>query len=178
MTMSDTMIVISVIAGFGASLTAIGLLFTALFPRWVARAEARIRGTPVRASLTGLGLGLPGMLAVAALAQAPNGAVKFLGLCGFLAMLFVSFAGTAAFARIIGSRLPSPVDAERPWRATLRGWVVLFLSSLLPVLGWFLFLPGALLLGFGAAAVPAPVLRHPEADPLPEAQAVGHEAHP
>jgi hypothetical protein len=77
--------------------------------------------------------------------------VRVAGIGLLFTELVFSFAGMAGVARFLGSRLPSPADAERPWKAVIRGWVVLYLASLLPVIGWFVFLPVALLTGFGAA---------------------------
>ena len=53
----------------------------------------------------------------------------------------------------IGERLASPADAARPWKATLRGGIVLELSYLLPVLGWFVILPLSIIIGCGAATL-------------------------
>jgi hypothetical protein len=41
-------------------------------------------------------------------------------------------------------------DSQQPWRATLRGGVALGLASLLPILGWFVILPAAVIIGGGA----------------------------
>lgn len=67
--------------------------------------------------------------------------------------LFVLFAssGVAGLATTIGHRLPSPADADRPWKATIRGGIVLELAYLVPVLGWFVLLPGSLVVGAGSA---------------------------
>ena len=67
--------------------------------------------------------------------------------------LFVLFAstGVAGLATTIGHRLPSPADADRPWKATIRGGIVLELAYLVPFLGWFVLLPGSLILGAGCA---------------------------
>lgn len=151
MTMSDTIMAISIIAGLGISLTSIGLLATALVPGWVRRSSARLQAAPVSTSLAGLFAGgLAYGVDFAMLAQ-PHPVVKFAALLGLLVLLTLSFVGAAGLARFVGSRLPSPADSDRPWRAVVRGWVVLYLASILPVLGWFLILPGALLAGFGAA---------------------------
>jgi hypothetical protein len=151
MTMSDTLIVISLIAGFGTALTAAGLLFHALLPAWVARAEGRARTSTGASVALGVVLGLVLFVLAVALLQAPAPALRIAGLALLFTELVFSFAGTAGVARFLGSRLPSPADAERPWKAVVRGWVVLYLASLLPILGWFVFLPVALLTGFGAA---------------------------
>lgn len=67
--------------------------------------------------------------------------------------LFYSNVGVAALATMIGSKLPSPVDEGRPWKSTIRGGVVLELSYLLPVLGWFFILPVSLIIGAGAVTL-------------------------
>jgi uncharacterized membrane protein len=176
MTMSDTLIVISLIVGFGTALTSAGLLFQALFPGWVARAEERARGGPVTTVIAGVASGLLVFLVAAVLLNAPNGLVKFAGLLVLLSELVVAFAGTAAVARIVGARLPSSADRDRPWMPMVRGWVVIYLASLLPILGWFVFLPLALLSGFGAAlrgiARPKPAPPPPAPAPAREKEEV------
>ena len=62
-------------------------------------------------------------------------------------------AGMAGLATCIGLRLTSPADSERPWRATLRGGIVLELAYLLPILGWFLILPVSIIAGSGAVSL-------------------------
>jgi hypothetical protein len=151
MTMSDTLIVISLIAGFGTALTAAGLFFHALMPSWVARAEQRARSSTGKSVSLGICLGLVVFFVAVVLMQNPLTPLKIAGIGLLFTELVFAFAGTAGVARFLGSRLPSPADAERPWKAVIRGWVVLYLASLLPVIGWFVFLPVALLTGFGAA---------------------------
>ena len=59
--------------------------------------------------------------------------------------------GVSGLATSIGRRLASPLDELRPWRSTLRGGVVLELTYLLPLLGWFVILPASMIIGSGAA---------------------------
>jgi hypothetical protein len=72
-----------------------------------------------------------------------------------LLTLFVMYAGVgmSGFVTFIGQRLSSPADAGRPWRATVRGGVVLEFACLLPVIGWFALLPMSLILGAGATTL-------------------------
>jgi hypothetical protein len=59
----------------------------------------------------------------------------------------------AGLVTVVGERLTEPsgdVDSRQPWRATLRGGVALGLASLLPILGWFVILPAAVIIGCGA----------------------------
>ncbi|HEY9777250.1 MAG TPA: hypothetical protein V6C81_26040 [Planktothrix sp.] len=67
-----------------------------------------------------------------------------------LSILFAS-TGVAGLVTTIGHRLPSKADEGAPWRATIRGGVVLELSYLLPFLGWFVILPSSLIIGAGCA---------------------------
>jgi hypothetical protein len=59
--------------------------------------------------------------------------------------------GVSGLATSIGRRLASPLDEQRPWRSTLRGGVVLELTFLLPILGWFVIQPASIIIGSGAA---------------------------
>lgn len=152
MTMSTVFSIIAVILGFALSMTATALLASALFPHWVARSRNCVQTRPKRTFLTGLILGGSCILVAAAFSQG-GGPLGFFGAVFAAATLGVTLCGSAGVAQAIGAGLPSPADAERPWQAVIRGWTVLFLASLLPILGWFLILPAALLMGFGAAAL-------------------------
>ncbi len=171
MTMSDTMITISLIAGFGISLASMGLLWSALAPAWVGRCEERFRTAPGRTLAAGLVLGGLPFVASLALLNAPAAGAKFAGLALLLSLVAVALAGAAGLARHLGRRLPSPADADRPWKAVIRGWAVLYLAALLPILGWFVLLPLALLSGVGAAVLSAvrPATA-PAAAPVPAAK--------
>jgi hypothetical protein len=61
--------------------------------------------------------------------------------------------GVSGLVTAIGRRLPSPLDEQSPWRATLRGGVALELTYLLPILGWFVVLPASIVIGTGAINV-------------------------
>jgi hypothetical protein len=83
--------------------------------------------------------------------------------------LLFSSVGIAGLATVIGGRLPSPTDADRPWNATIRGGVVLELAFLVPVVGWFFLLPLSLILGAGAAlrAIIATIRSRSKPNPKP-----------
>jgi hypothetical protein len=150
MTMSTVFSIVSVIIGFALSMTATALLASALFPRWVARSRERVRRKPIRTFLIGLVLGGICIL-ISGATSSGGGPLGFIGAILMAGILGFALCGSAGVALAIGEGLPSPADAERPWKAIIRGWVVLSLASLLPVLGWFFVLPIALLMGFGAA---------------------------
>jgi hypothetical protein len=80
--------------------------------------------------------------------------------------------GVGGLTKEIGRKLPSAVDWDSPWRAHLRGSVILATSFLVPILGWFLVLPIAIVTGAGAAALSV-IFRRPPDDiaPAPEPKA-------
>jgi hypothetical protein len=80
--------------------------------------------------------------------------------------ILFSSTGISGLATSIGRRLASPVDREKSWMATLRGGIVLELSYLLPVLGWFVILPASIIIGCGAATL-ALLRREPKASSVP-----------
>jgi hypothetical protein len=65
----------------------------------------------------------------------------------------IANSGVAGLVTCIGERLPSPLDIGQPWRATLRGGVILELAYLLPILGWFGLLPLSMTIGCGASVI-------------------------
>src|SRR5262249_25595466 len=99
-------------------------------------------------------VGLPISAAVVLASVALN---KLSGTFGKIAAIAVvcvymvyAHTGVSGLATFIGQRLPSPADAERPWKSTLRGGIVLELTYLLPILGWFVILPASIIMGSGA----------------------------
>jgi len=156
------------IAGFLAALTGFQLLVAAVFAR---RAEAALRSLRERPALSGV-LGVAALIAVVvviAVLQQFGGPGKFLGGLVVTAMAFPLAGGLATVSRFVGERMPSPADAGRPWRATLRGGVTCGLAFVVPVVGWFLVLPAAAVMGLGTVALsfvaraPSPAPAAPEA---------------
>lgn len=146
MLMADVAIWTALFVGLMVVLPAVWLLFGALWPAAVGRAQARIPARPVVTFFAGLGAALVFTVLIAVFTQvnaAPLALVVFAFALGW------SFFGLSGLARHVGSRLTSP--HEPPWKAQLRGGIVLALSFLVPFLGWLLIFPIALVLGAGAA---------------------------
>lgn len=162
MTMADVFAITLFFVGLVLVLPAVWLLFGALWPGLVGRGQARIPAVPLKTFFVGLGVAAL-MTAVVLGLAALN--VPVLALVAFAGSLGWSFVGVAALARHLGTRLSTTADA--PWRASLRGGVVLALSFLVPFLGWILVFPVALVLGCGATALglrrPSPPLPAPAA---------------
>ena len=175
MLMADVAIWTALFVGLMVVLPAVWLLFGALWPSAVQRAQERIPRRPYLTFFVGLGVSFLLTAVVAILGQV-NAAPVALVLSAFA--LGWSLVGVSALARHVGTRLASPGDPA--WKPHLRGGIALALSFLVPFLGWMLLFPIALILGAGAATLavfkraPAPA---PTPVPVPAPrQAVKEEA--
>jgi hypothetical protein len=165
MLMADVAAWTALLAGLMIVLPAVWLLFGALWPAALGRAQARIPARPLSTFFVGLGVALAFAAAIGLLVKL-NAAPIALGVLAF--SLGWSFLGVSALARHAGSRLTSAL--EPAWKAHLRGSFALAFSFLVPFLGWLLVLPIALVLGAGAATLgvfrrpAAPAVASPQRD--------------
>ena len=153
MLMADTMAIFFVILGLLLAFPGLWLLCRGLWPNIVAGSADRCRKGLIKPILIGTPLSAGVIVFAIVVAKLPGGVGAIVSAAIICAFAMVSNAGVAGFATCIGERLASPVDATRPWKATLRGGVILELSYLLPVLGWFVILPLSIIIGCGAAAL-------------------------
>lgn len=150
MLMADTMAIFLSVLGMLIACPALWLLCRGLWPDLVDYCKADCSVTLFKPFLVGLPLTIAAVFAVAFLSKLPQpvGGISSLALI----CLFITYAGSgvAGLATVIGERLPSPADALCPWKATIRGGIVLELSYILPFLGWFVLLPISIVIGAGA----------------------------
>ena len=153
MLMADTMAIFFVILGVMLAFPGLWLLSRGLWPERVNNAAATCRTGLIKPFLVGLPLTGATILAAIVLSNmlVPLGKLAAVGL--ICCYMILAHAGVAGFATCIGERLASPADIERPWKATLRGGIVLELSFLLPIPGWLIILPVSIIIGCGAAAL-------------------------
>ena len=151
MLMADTLAIFLVVLGFLLALPGLWLLCLGLWPNAVARTSADCMSGLLFPFLVGIPISVVAFFATAFASSSLGPASGFVSIA--IVCLYVLFAsvGIAGLTTAIGKRLPSPVDIERPWKATIRGSIVLELAFLLPLLGWFLLLPATLIIGSGAA---------------------------
>ncbi|HEU0176313.1 MAG TPA: hypothetical protein VFV58_18775 [Blastocatellia bacterium] len=152
MLMADTMAIFFVILGLLLAFPGLWVLCRGLWPRAVAKSAAVCGKGLIRPFLAGLPLTAVMIFAAAVLGNfGPAG--KIAALATVCLYLMIANCGVAGLVTVVGERLAEPsgnIDSRRPWRATLRGGVALGLASLLPILGWFVILPAALIIGCGA----------------------------
>jgi hypothetical protein len=150
MLMADTMAIFFIILGFMLAFPGLWLLCRGLWPAMVNQAAARSNHGLWISFLVGLPPTAIVAFGVAILFNL-GPVAKVLAIALFCVYMVYAHTGVAGLATSVGQRLASRVDEEQPWRATLRGGIVLELTYLLPILGWFVILPVSIVVGCGAA---------------------------
>jgi len=138
--------------GFFIAFPALWLLWKALVPSWTTAAEQSVTHRPVASFFAGLPIAAIWVGAGVAVAGA-GGVGGFIAAAALCAFFLYANAGVAGVATWLGKRLPSPADADRPWKATLRGGLALEFTFMLPLVGWLCILPVTLITGTGAATI-------------------------
>ena len=151
MLMADTLAIFLVVLGFLLALPGLWLLCAGLWPTVVERTTDDCRAGLLFPFLVGIPISVVAFFSTVFASKGLGAASGFVSIA--IVCFYVLFAsvGIAGLTTSIGNRLPSPADIERPWQATIRGSIVLELAFLLPLLGWFMLLPSALIIGSGAA---------------------------
>jgi hypothetical protein len=156
MNLADVFTVLFIIVGFLIVFVGYWLAAAGLFPSFVERCAERVGRAPVPSVALGAATMIPQVvLGFVLSSKAPNGAGKILGLVIVGIAVLLALVGSAGVALRIGTGLKSARDEQEPWRRVLRGGVVLGLTFVLPFLGTFVILPGALLGGYGAFVLTA-----------------------
>lgn len=150
MLVADVIMWFLVTVGVLLAFPALWLLCLGLFPNHVEAAADYMDRHRVKPFFVGLPIAVVAFIAVASLGGKMHPVFDVASLLVLGGFLLYSNIGTAGLATLLGRKLPSPVDRERPWKGTLRGGTVLVLSFVFPVLGWFCIMPISLIAGAGA----------------------------
>jgi hypothetical protein len=124
-----------------------------LFPATVERARLRLDRTPWKCFFVG-GL-LTAVLAIPTviLFVVPNGAVQFAGWALVAVALTFATLGATGLASKMGERLGARSgNTLSPIASFVRGALALELAAAFPVIGWFIFIPLAVVTSLGASA--------------------------
>lgn len=152
MTMSDVASIVFTVLAALIAMPCIALIYGVFLPGFARKAEVRVTRNPIGTFFTGLVVGA-GVFGVAVLmAQGPAGFKFLAGLIG-LGGGWMALSGLAGIAGRIGHATSSPIDKDRPWRAIVRGAVILELACLFPIVGWLFIYPVAVVMGIGAATL-------------------------
>ncbi len=149
--MADITAIFFILILVGIAYPALLTAWWLLFPSTVERARLRLERTPMQSFWLG-GIALAAfLLPILILLNLPSGFFKFLGWIFIAVMLVFSSLGAAGLAARFADRL-NRLGSFSPLGAFIRGAVILELASFFPVLGWFVFLPLAIVTTLGASA--------------------------
>ena len=151
MSLGDVFSVVAALLGIGVTSWAFMVSCMLLFPARVERAAAVIERNAKSQFFLGLCLLVPAIVGVV-LSGLPNPVLKLLGLALIVSVLAVGAVGAAGIGFIAGKRLQPMSPSMDAYPAFIRGSAFIVTASMLPVLGWFLFGPAALIVSLGAGA--------------------------
>ncbi|HEX3135686.1 MAG TPA: hypothetical protein VHX44_19140 [Planctomycetota bacterium] len=122
-----------------------------LFPTLVEGCAERYGRRPVAATFLGLAILVPVLVVTTVISQLGHPVLNMIALLMLTVPVMFALLGSAGLVLRVGSGLASPSDSTQPWRRVLRGGIVLALVFLLPIVGWLVVMPWALVSGFGVA---------------------------
>lgn len=149
MILADIILWLLVIAGSMLALTATWIATVALLPGFTVSCAARYDRPPLASVLIGALLGGPLVLMCLHALQVGPAPVRLISGVVLMVLVLSAVMGMSGLAARIGRGLGRSAASDEPWRQVQRGGWVLALTLLLPVVGWFLLLPVALLSGLG-----------------------------
>ena len=150
MIMADVLMWTLIILGFYVIMLSYWLVAYALAPKLVSGSRASFENTPWKNILVGLAVGVPITVVGFLLFAIPNPAFKILGFGVTLLPLLMGLLGSAGLCEKIGFGLSMAKDEGQDWLRVRRGGIVLGLTFIFPLLGWFLVMPLVLISGIGA----------------------------
>ncbi len=122
-----------------------------MLPGPVGRARRRIEAKPAAHFFLGLLFwGLTLLVSLGLISAGKHGLLQLLGWILAAPMLGGSIVGGAALAGMLGDRIAPKMRTESPMLALVGGALCNSLAMLLPVIGWFVFLPLAGMVSIGA----------------------------
>ncbi len=148
MIVADVLSIFFILLGLMLAVPAFFLVSRSLFPAHAQRMDRSLNERPVATFFTGAGVAFGMAIVIGIMGALPLQLFKVLALWGFGVCLGYGLMGGGSLGSLIGTRLGS--SATPAWKSTLFGGLALALSCLIPILGWFVMLPGMLLAGVGA----------------------------
>lgn len=167
MTLADVLAVATGLLIIGSGFASLALMLSLLFPRAVELAAARIERRPGRTMTLGLLVLLLVLGSTGALLKLPVPGLHFLAVVVLLGGLTVAVLGGAGLSASLGRRYRRARNRSADAADPLRGALLLEGAALLPLVGWFVVVPVALLLTLGAGIQGAIARRPPAEEAVP-----------
>ena len=143
MLMSDVLMWVAIASGFIAGLPALWMLSRGLWPESFEKRSAIARKGIGLSFVLGL---IPAVVFVTLIAGMAKRLGPIPGIIVSSALIVWGLVGVVGIASLVGERLWPAGD---PWRQTRNGGLVVICCALIPVVGWFIFLPLMAVIGLG-----------------------------
>ncbi len=150
--MADVYIVTLSLIGILLSAPALLVAINLLMPQVAERVEIRLEQTPGRSFWLGIPVTAAFALFIAVASQVPVGVVKAMAYTAVILFMGIGSIGGAGMARLLGKRIRPLANPNSELTNLVRGAVMYELAALVPIVGWFLFIPLASITLIGAAA--------------------------
>jgi hypothetical protein len=149
--MADVYAVTFTLIGILLSVPALLIALNLLFPRTTGVAYERLKYTPVRSFILGLVVLLAFLFWIVVTAQAGQSLVQATAVLAAAAGMGVGSLGGAGMARLLAEKLGDIAAPASHLTHLLRGALLFEFACLVPLVGWFVFLPLAGTAALGAA---------------------------
>ena len=151
MIMADVYTVTLTLIGILLSLPALLVAMNLLMPNLTQRVQTRLEQTPGRSFVLGVPVTAAFALFIAVTSQLPavGQAMAFIATAMFMGLGTI---GGAGLSRLLGERLRPLAQPNSELTHLVRGAIVYELAALVPIVGWFLFIPVAGIMAVGAVA--------------------------
>jgi hypothetical protein len=150
MIMADVYTVTFSLIGILLSLPALLVAINLLLPNVTQRVQVRLEQTPGRSFVLGVPVTAAFALWIAVTSQLP-GIGQALAIVAAVLFMGLGTIGGAGLARLLGAHIRPLARPNSELTNLVRGAVVYELAALVPVVGWFLFIPLAGVMVAGAA---------------------------
>lgn len=151
MTIGDILAVIAAIVSIGASWAATILAGALLFPARAERAKERLSASPGRIFLRGLLVTAGAAIVAGVVNSTHSGPTQLLAGAIISALLLASALGSAGIVRLVAERIGGEAGQSNSFVALTRAAGLYVAAGFLPVVGWFVIAPLALVFSVGAA---------------------------
>lgn len=179
MTIGDVLAVIGMFVGVGASWAAMLILIVLAFGSKISRAREALVHSPGRCFLRGfIILVLVGGLGIT-LSKLP-GPIRILAFADAVLLGGLAAVGSGGLVRLLSDRIQETGSEMSPFATLTRSAILYVTAGFLPLFGWFLITPAALLASLGSGYTALWVQRYPSLpptidNPIPLAQSNGLE---
>jgi hypothetical protein len=148
---ANVLTVVWIVIGYVVTNASLLIWAALMLPNPVERARQRLETKPVASFFLGmLFWAVTAVFSGAMLQNNTPGPVKLLGWLLAGPMLAGSVIGGAAFARLLAGRIQPRTSNGSPIQALVGGALCTTMAALVPVIGWFVFLPLAGFMSIGA----------------------------